>query len=102
MLREVDRTDKYVVQKVVTRKGVTICYQVVEIGVNDASKVRPFAKLSMARAVIRGHDPKTAAKMEGFGPSHPEHYSNDADYDAVERGTAKKTTQQEVQHGASA
>lgn len=53
MLREVDRTAKHVVQKVITPKGKVICYQVVEIGVHDATKVRPFAKLSDARGFIR-------------------------------------------------
>lgn len=55
MIREVDRTDKHVVQKVITPKGKVICYQVVEIGVFDASKVRPFPNLGAARAAI--HQP---------------------------------------------
>lgn len=53
MLREVDRTEKFIVQKVITPRNKVIGYQVVEIGVHDASKVRIFAKLSAARAVIR-------------------------------------------------
>ena len=53
MLRQVDRTDKYVINKVITPRQQVIGYQVVEIGVFDASKVRMFAKLSAARAVIR-------------------------------------------------
>lgn len=53
MLRQVDRTEKYVINKVITPRQKLIGYQVVEVGVHDASKVRLFAKLSDARAVIR-------------------------------------------------
>lgn len=53
MLREVDRTEKHIVQKVITPKNQVIGYQVVEIGVHDSSRVQRFAKLSAARALIR-------------------------------------------------
>lgn len=62
MIREVDRTAKFIVQKVVTPKNQLICYQVVEIGVNDSSKIQRFAKLGAAREVIRRPNTMPAAQ----------------------------------------
>jgi hypothetical protein len=54
MIRQVDKRDGYIIQKVVKPNGKVVAYQIMPVGMinGDATHIRAFATLQAAREAI--------------------------------------------------